>query len=223
MTTRKEYRHAIRRAWRRFKDGLITKEEYENRTDRHFEEFLAQDHLRNGNLHIFKKLIHKAKNRYALAKDRYYYKDINVEQYIWRRGLDIGKGIGVYDARLVELGLGTELLPTDKREEFSWKSLKVEREIFPPSMRDPDNFYNCPPENTLSAQVTMYVFLELMDYYNQNYVPSLEYDWIIRDMAWIELPEEIDAYEVPPYLEIIVPPPMVAHFEKLRDGGGPPN
>ncbi len=224
MTTRHEYRDALNLSWRRFKDGHITKEEFENRSDRHFEDFLAQEHLRdNSNRRIFRKIIHKAKNRYALAKDRYYYKDINVQQYIWNRGLEIGMGIGLYDSRLVELGLGTQLLPTAERELFSWESLKLERDYYPPSLRDPDNFHNCPPENAISAGWTMYKFLELMDFYNENYVPSLAGDHIIRDMAWVELPEEVDAYDIPPYLEVELTPAQIRNFERLRDGQGPPD
>lgn len=220
---KREYRTAINRAYHRFKRGEITREEFEIRSDRHYEHFLAQEHLRNGNTRIFKKLLRKAKNRYAIAKDRYYLREINIEQYIWRRGLEIGMGIGFYDSRLVELGLGDRLLRTVARENFSWKSLKVEQEVFPPSLRSPDNITICPPENALAAQQTMYVFLELADHYNKNHVPSLASDWIIRDLGWLELPEEFDAYSVPPYLEINITPAERRKFERWRDGLGPPN
>jgi len=220
---RKEYRRRINKSYHRFNRGEITKEEFEIRTDRHYEEFLAQEHLRNNkNRRIFKKLLLKAKNRYGLAKDRYYLKEINIQQYIWRRGLRIGQGLGLYDSRLVELGLGDRLLRTVARENFSWKSLKVEQEIFPPSLRSPDNIVTCPPENALAAQQTMYVFLELADHYNKNHVPSLASDWIIRDPSWVVINEEIDAYSVPPYLEINVTPAERRKFERWRDGLGPP-
>ncbi len=223
MATRKEYKTTLKRAWGRYKRGQITREEFEIRASRQWDDFLAQEHIRDSsNRRIFKKLAKEAKDRYGRAKDRYYYKDINVQQYIWRRGLTVGMGMSHYESRLVELGLATGLMTTEERELFSWKSLKLEREAFPPMLRDPDNFYNCPPENELAAEQTMYIFLELMDYYNQNYVPSLSEDWIIRDMKWIELAGEAVA-QVPPYLEVNLTPAQIANFENLRDGGGPPN
>lgn len=212
-----KFREEKDKHWRRFKKGQISREKYEELSLGIWEKHLAEKHLEDGSLDIFKKLIHEAKIRYAEAKDNYYLGRISIKEYIHKRGLRRGEGVGWYDHKLVELGLGTQLLPTDKREEFSWRSLKIERKLMPDSCIDPNSNKICAPENEKAAAETMLLFLELIDYYNQNYVPSLKDNWRIRDPAWVQLEKEKEAYEKP-YSNVRVTDKEREQFERMRDG-----
>ncbi len=212
-----EYARSLNQEWQKFKRGLISREQYGINAKDLFEQFLTTKHLENGDLDIFREIIREAKNKYAKAKDDYYLKRIEITEYIHRRGLRKGAGVGWYDYRLVQLGLAKELLPVKHREDFSWKSLKIERRIFPDRLRSPDNLTDCPPENELAATQTMYVFLELIDFYNHNYVPTFPRKLKLRDHAWIELPGEEESFDKP-YLNIVVTPAERRQFERWRNG-----
>jgi len=214
-----EYAKALDNKWKEYKTGIISNDDFQAQAIIFYDKYLASKHLKDGDLDIFKKILHEAKNLYGLAKDNYYLKKINITDYIWERGLAIGKGISWYDFKMVELGLGAELLPKKDREHFSWKSLKIERQIFPDRLRSPYNMTLCPKENELSAIQTLRVFFELIDFYNQKHVPTLKRDWNIRDGSWVELDAEAEAFDLP-YLDIEVTARERAQFERWRDGTG---
>ena len=205
--------------WKEYKAGTIARQEFDDFSVILFDRYLAAKHLKDGSLDIFKKLLHEAKDKYGIAKDNYYLGRINITRYIWDRGLAVGKGVSWFDFKIVELGLGTELLPKKDREHFSWKSLKIEREIMPDRLINPDNINNCPKENESAAAQTLIVFFELIDFYNKNYVPSLEKNWKVRDLAWIDIPGEADAFDKP-YLDVTVTPRERLQYEQWRDGIG---
>ena len=206
----------LERAKEKYRQNIRGKNREERRLI--YEQFLSEKFKIDGDLTVFYDVHVWAKRLYREAMQEYYSGKINVKEYIRRRGNEIGQGISWYDYRLHQLGLGSQLMPQEKREAYLWRSLKAERQNIPLNLIPTDLAQDGIWEKfSDAASHTTLIMLEAYDEYNRLYVPALR-SWRLRHRDWGKCAGEFVANDAADYSTITVTAKEVTDFKRERDG-----